>query len=98
MASLLISRIKILFAATVGRMQTSRTQRRMELVETLNLGGKRQLMLVVCEGKRYLVGAGGDSVHSIAEVKPTEDGGAPAKCFETVREDGTTKTDARRLH
>jgi flagellar biogenesis protein FliO len=46
----------------------------MELVEVLQLGGKRQLMLVECDGRRYLVGAGGDSVHSIAEIgdeKPT---------------------------
>jgi flagellar biogenesis protein FliO len=98
MASLLVSRMKSLIAATVGRIHTSRTQRRMELVETLNLGGKRQLMLVVCEGKRYLIGAGGDSVHSIAEVKPTEDSGTTARPFETACEDGATKTHARRLH
>jgi flagellar biogenesis protein FliO len=41
----------------------------MELLETLQLGGKRQLMLVTCDGRSYLVGAGGDSVHSIAEMK-----------------------------
>jgi hypothetical protein len=40
----------------------------MELIETLHLGGKRQLLLVLCDGQRYLVGAGGDSVHSIAEI------------------------------
>jgi len=45
-----------------------RAARRMELVEVLALGGKRQLMLVVCDGRRYLVGAGGDSVQSIAEM------------------------------
>ena len=43
-----------------------RAERRMELIETLQLGGKRQLLLVSCDGQRYLVGAGGDSVHSIA--------------------------------
>ncbi len=46
-----------------------RSKRRMELVEMLQLGGKRQLMLVVCDGQRYLVGAGGDSVQSIAEMR-----------------------------
>jgi len=45
-------------------------ERRMELVETLQLGGKRQLMLVMCDGRPYLVGGGGDSVHSIAEMVP----------------------------
>lgn len=52
----------------LGGFGRDRSERRMELVETLQLGGKRQLMLVVCEGQRYLVGAGGDSVHSITEV------------------------------
>lgn len=47
-----------------------RAKRRMELVEMLQLGGKRQLMLVVCDGQRYLVGAGGDGVQSIAEIRP----------------------------
>jgi hypothetical protein len=41
----------------------------MELVERLELGGKRQLMLVVCDGQRYLLGAGGDGVHSITEMR-----------------------------
>ena len=50
-------------------MGKARTKRRMELVEMLQLGGKRQLMLVVCDGQRYLVGAGGDSVQSIAEMR-----------------------------
>ena len=47
-----------------------RAKRHMELVEMLQLGGKRQLMLVVCDGQRYLVGAGGDGVQSITEIKP----------------------------
>jgi flagellar biogenesis protein FliO len=45
-----------------------RQDRRMELLETLNLGGKRQLMLVECEGKLLLVGAGSDSVQSIVAL------------------------------
>jgi flagellar biogenesis protein FliO len=50
-------------------MGNVRAKRRMELVEMLQLGGRRQLMLVVCDGQRYLVGAGGDSVQSIAEMR-----------------------------
>jgi flagellar biogenesis protein FliO len=52
-----------------ARIGKPRSKRRMELVEMLQLGGKRQLMLVVCDGQRYLVGAGGDSVQSIAEMR-----------------------------
>jgi len=42
----------------------------MMLIDKLELGGRRQLLLVECDGQRYLVGAGGDSVHSIAEIHP----------------------------
>jgi flagellar biogenesis protein FliO len=43
---------------------------RMELLETLQLGGKRQLMLVRCNGQGFLVGAGGESIQTIIEVRP----------------------------
>jgi hypothetical protein len=55
-------------AALRNGLGGGRAGRRMELIETLQLGGKRQLLLVLCDGQRYLVGAGGDSVHSIAEI------------------------------
>lgn len=55
-----------------GSLGTIRADKRMELIETLQLGGKRQLMLVRCDGMKYLVGAGGDSVHSIAEMSPRQ--------------------------
>ena len=71
MANPLVDRVKRLFAGALGRMQVGRGLRQMQLVETLNLGGKRQLMLVLCDGRRYLIGAGGDSVHSIEEVRET---------------------------
>jgi hypothetical protein len=45
----------------------------MELVETLNLGGKRQLMLVICDGHRVLLGSGGDAILSVIEIKDTTD-------------------------
>ncbi len=45
------------------------TRHRMELIETLPLGGRRQLMLVVCDGQSYLIGAGNDSVHSIVGIQ-----------------------------
>jgi flagellar biogenesis protein FliO len=52
-----------------GFARRGRAVRRTELIETLNIGGKRQLMLVLCDGQRFLVGAGSDSIHSIVEVK-----------------------------
>ena len=55
-----------------GNLGRVRADKRMELIETLHLGGKRQLMLVKCDGREYLVGAGGDSVHSIADMSPQQ--------------------------
>lgn len=43
-------------------------QKQLQLVETLPLGGKRQLMLVSCAGERFLVGGGIDSVETIVRV------------------------------
>lgn len=40
----------------------------MTLVETLALGEKRQLQLVICDGERFLVGVGGDSIQAILRV------------------------------
>ena len=43
-------------------------QRHMQIVETLALGPKKQLMLVSCDGERFLVGTGADSVQTIVRV------------------------------
>jgi flagellar biogenesis protein FliO len=43
--------------------------KQMRLVETLALGGKRQLMLVACGGEHFLVGGGVESVETIVRVK-----------------------------
>ena len=48
----------------------TRVEQHMELVETLSLGGKRQVLLIECEGERYLVGCGQDSVTTIEKVTP----------------------------
>jgi hypothetical protein len=50
-----------------GQRETHRKQLR--LVETLSLGGKRQLMLVTCAGESFLVGGGMDSVETIVRLK-----------------------------
>lgn len=44
-------------------------RRQLRLVETLSLGGKRQLMLVTCGGESFLVGGGMDSVETIVPLK-----------------------------
>jgi hypothetical protein len=49
-----------------GQRETQRKQLR--LVETLSLGGKRQLMLVTCAGQSFLVGGGMDSVETIVRL------------------------------
>jgi flagellar biogenesis protein FliO len=43
--------------------------RQMHLLETLPLGGKRQLMLVSCAGEHFLVGGGVESVETIVRVQ-----------------------------
>jgi flagellar biogenesis protein FliO len=50
-----------------GRRKVQRRQ--LQLVETLPLGGKRQLMLVTCAGESFLVGGGLESVETIVRLK-----------------------------
>ena len=47
---------------------TQRTERTMRVLETLSLGGRKQLALVECGGQRFLVGTGPDSVDSLVMV------------------------------
>ncbi len=51
----------------------SRAERSLKLVETLSLGGRRQLMLVSCEKKKFLVGVGADGVQTIVAVEAVGD-------------------------
>ncbi|NYF89543.1 flagellar biosynthetic protein FliO [Tunturiibacter empetritectus] len=44
-------------------------QKQLQLVETLSLGGKRQLMLVRCAGESFLVGGSFDSVEMIVRLR-----------------------------
>ena len=50
------------FRMRLGRIAQGRAERRMKLVESLSLGGKRQLMLVTCDGQSFLVGCCGEGV------------------------------------
>jgi flagellar biogenesis protein FliO len=56
----------------VKRRRPGRIQKQMKLVETLALGGKRQLMLVSCGEKKFLVGAGADGVQTIVAITADE--------------------------
>jgi len=42
--------------------------RKMQLLETLSLGGKRQLMLVQCGTEQFLVGGGLETVETIVKI------------------------------
>lgn len=43
--------------------------RRMKVLETLPIGGKKQLMLVSCDGEKYLVATGPETVQTIVRVE-----------------------------
>jgi len=41
----------------------------LEALSTLSLGGRRQLALVECQGRQFLVGMSADAVTSIASIE-----------------------------
>lgn len=51
------------------RSQCEAQRKELRLVETLPLGGKRQLMLVTCAGESFLVGGGSESVETIVRLE-----------------------------
>ena len=53
-------------------------RRQLRLVETLSLGGKRQLMLVTCGDESFLVGGSMDSVATIVPLKSEISPNVPA--------------------
>lgn len=62
-----------------GLGQREAQVKQMELIETLALGGKRQLMLVSCGGERFLVGGGLESVETIVRLNAEASLGLEAK-------------------
>jgi flagellar biogenesis protein FliO len=58
----------ILARLRASRRLRAAESREMNLLETLHLGGRRQLMLVECGGERFLVGGGAESVETIVQV------------------------------
>jgi hypothetical protein len=79
-----LNRIKALKANLVGRVLAgikanllkefskchgSRREKRLQLIERLQLGGKGQLVLITCDGQPYLLGFGGDGVQTIVGIE-----------------------------
>ena len=58
-----------LIAQGLRGLRKPRTARRLQLIETLPLGGKRQLMLISCDGRDFLLSACTDTVSTL--VPPT---------------------------
>ena len=52
----------------VAQHGSARERRDLRVIETLALGGRKQLLLVACGTERYLVGTGADSVETIVPV------------------------------
>ncbi|MEG9435958.1 flagellar biosynthetic protein FliO [Edaphobacter sp. HDX4] len=50
------------------RSGKAKAVRQMEVLETLPLDGRRQLVLVRCAGEQFLVGGGPDQVNTILRV------------------------------
>jgi hypothetical protein len=50
------------------RGQCKMQRQQLRVVETLQLGGKKQLMLVTCGGESFLVDGGSDSVQTIVRL------------------------------
>ena len=67
-----IERLGCIGAQAFAKIRAAQTRgskrKQMKLVESLALGNRRQLLLVVCDNRRYLVGAGAESVGSIHAV------------------------------
>jgi flagellar biogenesis protein FliO len=47
----------------------AKPRKHMRVVETLPIGPKRNLFLISCDGERFLVGSGPDSVQTIVRVR-----------------------------
>jgi flagellar biogenesis protein FliO len=56
-----------------GLRQRETHTKQMQLIETLALGGKRQLMLVSCGRERFLVGGGLESIETIVRLRAEDE-------------------------
>jgi flagellar biogenesis protein FliO len=51
------------------RAERELRHKQLRLIQTLHLGGKRQLLLVECSGERFLLGGGPDNVQTIVRLQ-----------------------------
>ena len=75
----------VLALARGVRGQRGGQQRQLQLVETLSLGGKRQLMLVTCAGESFLVGGSFESVETIVRLQSETSPGVVDRLDEPCR-------------
>ncbi len=68
LAEMLLGWWRTSWRVKVRGLRGAQGPQRMQLIEVLQLGGRRQLMMVICDGRRYLVGTGGDGVQSVVEM------------------------------
>ena len=64
------SLIGVIVKVAGGAWSQSRgpAKKRMRVIETMALGAKKQLLLVSCDGERFLVGTGPDQVQTIVRL------------------------------
>jgi hypothetical protein len=48
-------------------------RKQMRVLETLSLGGRKQMMLVSCGGERFLLATGAEVIHSLVRLQPETD-------------------------
>jgi hypothetical protein len=58
--------------------------KQLRLLETLALGGKRQLMLVSCGDGRFLVGGGVETVEAIVQIRDEISAGLSVKKLDGI--------------
>lgn len=62
--------LALLSRANATWAQGKPARKHLRVVETMQLGGRRQLTLVSCDGERFLIGSGPDSVQTMTRVRP----------------------------
>lgn len=73
MLRIMISTLKKLLTSGQG-LRLRRREKAMRLCETLPLGDRRYLALVLVEGHKFLVGTAANSVSLVARIPPVDEG------------------------
>lgn len=73
MLRIIISTLKKLLTSGQG-LRLRRREKAMRLCETLPLGDRRYLALVLVEGHKFLVGTAANSVSLVARIPPVDEG------------------------